>query len=35
MVPLKINHVTRISKIERVELNLNTYRNEKEKRYRF
>lgn len=35
MEPFKINHMTRISKIERVELILNMFRYEKEKRYRF
>ena len=34
MAPFKTSHMTRISKIERVELSLNTFRNEKEKRYR-
>lgn len=35
MAPFKTSHVTRISKIERVELSSNTFRNEKEKRYRY
>lgn len=35
MAPFKTSHVTRISKIERVELSLNTFSNEKEKRYHY